>query len=106
MIRRRALSRPARALLAELIKAPHEWRHGYELASETGLKSGTLYPLLIRLEAQGFLEAEWRQPVASGRPPRHAYRLSAAGQRLARAEAAEGAEFAAAAGIAACKVSS
>jgi DNA-binding PadR family transcriptional regulator len=44
--------------------------------------------LLIRLEALGHLEAEWQQPAAGGRPPRHAYRLTAAGQRLARAEAA------------------
>ena len=38
-------------------------------------------------EAQGYLEAEWQQPVASGRPPRHAYRLTAAGRRLALGEA-------------------
>ena len=106
MSRQRALSKPARTLLAELLKAPHEWRHGYDLASETGLKSGTLYPLLIRLETQGYLEAEWRQPVAGGRPPRHAYRLSAAGLRLARAETAEEAKFAAATGMAAGKVPS
>ena len=106
MSRQRALSKPARTLLAALLLTPDAWRHGYDLASETGLKSGTLYPLLIRLEAQGYLEAEWRQPVASGRPPRHAYRLSAAGQRLARAEAADGAGFVAAAALAAGKVSS
>ena len=63
------------------------WSHGYELASLTGIQSGTLYPLLIRLEAQGYLEAEWQQPAAGGRPPRHAYRLTAAGQRLAQAQA-------------------
>jgi DNA-binding PadR family transcriptional regulator len=63
------------------------WSHGYELASITGIKSGTLYPLLLRLEGAGYLEAEWQAPVAGGRPPRHAYRLTAAGQRLARAEA-------------------
>ena len=106
MTRQRALSKPTRTLLATLLKAPNEWRHGYDLASETGLKSGTLYPLLIRLEAQGYLEAEWRQPVASGRPPRHAYRLSPAGQRAARAEAAEAAELVATANMAAGKVSS
>ena len=88
MIRKRALSKHARALLAALLAARDRWSHGYELTSLTGVKSGTLYPLLIRLEAQGFLEAEWQQPLASGRPPRHAYRLTAAGQRLARAEAA------------------
>ncbi|HVQ07499.1 MAG TPA: PadR family transcriptional regulator [Allosphingosinicella sp.] len=88
MSRNRTLSNPARALLAALLAAGDRWSHGYELASLTGIKSGTLYPLLIRLEAQGYLAAEWQQPVASGRPPRHAYRLTAAGQRRARAEAA------------------
>lgn len=85
--RKRALSNPARALLAALLDARDRWSHGYELASLTGIKSGTLYPLLIRFESEGYLEAEWQPPLASGRPPRHAYRLTAAGQRLARAEA-------------------
>lgn len=87
MTRKRALSNHARILLAALLEARQRWSHGYELASLTGIQSGTLYPLLIRLEAQGFLKAEWQQPAASGRPPRHAYRLTAAGERLARAEA-------------------
>ena len=87
MTRKRALSKHARALLAALLEARQRWSHGYRLASLTGIRSGTLYPLLIRLEAQGFLEAEWQQPAASGRPPRHAYRLTAAGQRLAQEQA-------------------
>ena len=84
MLRKRALSKHARALLAALLEAGPRWSHGYELASLTGIQSGTLYPLLIRLEAQGHLEAEWQQPAASGRPPRHAYRLSVTGRRLAQ----------------------
>lgn len=88
MIRKRALSRHARALLGQLLAAGDRWSYGYELQSLAGIKSGTLYPLLIRLEAQGYLEAEWQQPAASGRPPRHAYRLTAAGRLLARAQAA------------------
>ncbi|HYW16822.1 MAG TPA: helix-turn-helix transcriptional regulator [Allosphingosinicella sp.] len=88
MTRPRALSGHARALLAALLAAGPRWSYGYELASLTGIKSGTLYPLLIRLEGQSYLEAEWQQPVAAGRPPRHAYRLTAAGRRLALAEAA------------------
>lgn len=83
----RSLSKPARILLAELLAAGDEWSHGYQLAARTGIKSGTLYPLLIRLEAQKFLEAEWQQASAGGRPPRHAYRLTATGRALARAEA-------------------
>lgn len=88
MTRRRALSNHARVLLAALLDARGRWSYGYELASLTGIKSGTLYPLLIRLEAQGYLEAEWQQPVSIGRPPRHAYQLTAAGQQLAVCEAA------------------
>lgn len=84
MTRKRALSNHARALLTALLEAGQRWSHGYELANLTGIQSGTLYPLLIRLEAQGHLEAEWQQPAASGRPPRHAYRLTATGHRLAQ----------------------
>jgi PadR family transcriptional regulator PadR len=43
------------------------WRHGYGLAQETSLKSGTLYPILIRLADWGLGEASWEQgsrPVA------------------------------------------
>lgn len=50
---------------------------------ETGLLSGTLYPLLMRMTDQGLVEAEWREPTQPGRPPRHAYRLTATGFALA-----------------------
>jgi DNA-binding PadR family transcriptional regulator len=72
-------------VLAVLLAARGEWSHGYELARLADVKSGTLYPLLIRLEAQGYLEAEWQQPLERGRPPRHAYRLTANGVQFARA---------------------
>lgn len=84
MSRSRALSPQARAILAALLEAGESWSHGYDLARRADLKSGTLYPLLIRLEAQGHLEAEWQEPPEPGRPPRHAYRLTAAGVQLAR----------------------
>lgn len=87
MVRKRALSGHARALLAALAAAGPRWSYGYELTSLTGIRSGTLYPLLIRLESQGYLEAEWQKASATGRPPRHAYRLTAAGARLASVEA-------------------
>jgi PadR family transcriptional regulator, regulatory protein PadR len=85
MSRTRALSPHARMILDALLNASDQWSHGYELARLANVKSGTLYPLLIRLEAQGYLEAEWQQPVEGGRPPRHAYRLTASGVQLARA---------------------
>ena len=56
------------------------WRHGYDLLQETSLKSGTLYPLLMRLADDGLLESEWRPPVPPARAPRHAYRLSPSGR--------------------------
>lgn len=83
MARSRALSPQARNLLASLLDTAGAWRHGYDLARAAGLKSGTLYPLLIRLEAQGYLEAEWQAPEP-GRPPRHAYRLTELGVQFAR----------------------
>jgi DNA-binding PadR family transcriptional regulator len=88
VVRSRALSGHARALLSALAQAGPDWRHGYDLSRSTGLRSGTLYPLLIRLEGQGYLEAEWQPSAAAGRPPRHAYRLTASGRELARQEAA------------------
>ena len=72
-------------VLAVLLEAHGRWSHGYELSRLAGVKSGTLYPLLIRLEAQGYLEAEWQPPTEGGRPPRHAYRLTASGVQLALA---------------------
>ena len=88
MARPRSLSSHARTILAILAEANRDWRHGYELVRQSGVKSGTLYPLLIRLEGQGYLEAEWQAPAAAGRPPRHVYRLTASGMQLAREEAA------------------
>ena len=90
MARSRALSSQARCLLFKLAASGQEWRHGYELAQATGLRSGTLYPLLIRLELQGYLEAEWQSPTLPGRPPRHAYRLTVAGLAFARSLESEG----------------
>jgi DNA-binding PadR family transcriptional regulator len=75
------------ALLEALSVRAQQWRHGYDLMKETGLSSGTLYPLLMRMTEHGLVEAEWREPAQPGRPARHAYRLTAAGAALARASA-------------------
>ena len=84
MLRNRSPSRQARAVFSALLGAPLEWRHGYELAKTAGISSGTLYPLLIRLHGREMLEARWEPPERPGKPPRHAYRLTAAGLRVAR----------------------
>ena len=83
-MRTRAASPQTRAILDAMLGEPLLWRHGYDLAKLAGLSSGTLYPLLIRLHERGLLEAKWTQPERPGRPPRHAYRLSADGLAYAR----------------------
>lgn len=85
MPRSRTPSPQTRAVLEALLAQPQAWRYGYDLSREIGLKSGTLYPLLIRLSDQGWLEAEWREPAQPGRPSRHAYRLTAKGLAVASA---------------------
>jgi PadR family transcriptional regulator PadR len=78
------------SLLAALSEHPRQWRHGYDLMKDTRISSGTLYPLLMRMTDQGLLEAEWRDAAQMGRPPRHAYRLTAAGISLARSVSEDG----------------
>jgi PadR family transcriptional regulator len=84
MSRKPNTSRQTRALLAALLERSRTWRHGYDLSKETGLRSGTLYPLLMRLSEQGLLEQRWQEPERPGLPPRHVYRLTASGVALAR----------------------
>jgi DNA-binding PadR family transcriptional regulator len=67
------------SVLAALCEEPSQWRHGYALAGQTGLKSGTLYPILIRLAERGLVEACWQEEPTPGRPRRHLYRLTATG---------------------------
>lgn len=74
----------AQTLAVFAFLSPGTWRHGYELAKETGLKSGTLYPILIRLADRGLVEAIWEEEQPAGRPRRHLYRLTAEGAKVAR----------------------
>lgn len=72
-------------LLHSLAATAPRWTHGYDIMTETGLLSGTLYPLLMRMAEQGLLESEWQPPAKPGRPARHGYRLTARGLSLAAA---------------------
>jgi PadR family transcriptional regulator len=71
-------------LLQSLMDQPRKWHHGYDLSKATGLLSGTLYPILMRLSDRGFLEHKWLPSQEQGRPPRHVYRLTAQGAAHAR----------------------
>jgi DNA-binding PadR family transcriptional regulator len=79
------LSAQAVGVLRALAADPSRWRYGYDLATEVHLKSGSLYPILVRLADRGLLEATW-EPGPEGRPPRHLYRLSGAGREYLAAQ--------------------
>jgi PadR family transcriptional regulator, regulatory protein PadR len=70
-------------VLAEFLQCEREWRYGYDISRNTGLKSGTLYPILMRLAEHQMLETSW-EATAEGRPPRHMYKLTRDGLRYAR----------------------
>ena len=77
------------SVLAALCAEPAGWRHGYGIAKDTGLKSGSLYPILIRLAERGLVEARWEEEQPAGRPRRHLYRLTPGGLAQAKAALAE-----------------
>ncbi len=84
------LERVLRVFLAD-VPARH---HGYALMKAAKLPSGTLYPMLARLQEQGLVTSEWEpQPAdGSGRPPRKYYQLTGDGARVARLELAQAAK--------------
>jgi PadR family transcriptional regulator PadR len=72
-------------VLSVLLAESQAWHYGYDISRRTGLKSGTLYPILARLHESGWLETRWSEPDPPGRPPRHTYRVTADGARAAAA---------------------
>lgn len=89
---KRRLSRQTIAVLGILSNRSSNWLYGLEISKLTDLKSGSLYPILIRLAERDLLESRWLEPSEPGRPPRHVYRISAAGLKaLADAERASNA---------------
>jgi len=73
-------------ILEAFLDRPAEWKYGYDLSRVTGLKSGTLYPILMRLADRKLLETEWEAAGADnlGKPPRHMYRFTPEGMQFAR----------------------
>jgi DNA-binding PadR family transcriptional regulator len=73
-------------VLRAFLERPATESYGLELSRMTGLKSGTLYPILDRLEKIRWVESRWEDidPVAHGRPRRRFYRLTAQGVREAQ----------------------
>jgi DNA-binding PadR family transcriptional regulator len=70
-------------VLDAFLQASKDWKYGYDISRNTGLKSGTLYPILIRLAERKLLDTSW-ESAEIGKPPRHLYRLTPQGLRFAR----------------------
>ncbi|WBB75174.1 helix-turn-helix transcriptional regulator [Micromonospora sp. WMMD1128] len=85
------LTIPVIKVLSALLAEPDAPRYGLDLMRLTGLPSGTLYPVLHRLQAADWLAADWEDvdPIAAGRPARRYYRLTGEGIRSARLALAE-----------------
>ncbi|OLB64594.1 MAG: PadR family transcriptional regulator [Actinobacteria bacterium 13_2_20CM_2_72_6] len=83
------------SVLRAFLEAPTRERYGLEIGAMAGLPSGTIHPILSRLEEFGWLRSHWEDvdPRESGRPRRRYYSLEpgggerAARQAVARADA-------------------
>lgn len=74
-------------VLRHLLMTPSEAQYGREIGQATGLKTGTLHPILARLERAGLVESYWEEPREhedAGRPRRRYYRFTTNGADTAR----------------------
>jgi DNA-binding PadR family transcriptional regulator len=79
------LTYPTALVLQALSQGFH---HGFDIMDATGLPSGTVYPILRRLDREGLLDSKWEDQAAAQReqrPPRRYYAITAAGERMLRA---------------------
>ncbi len=68
-------------VLEVFLEYPSEQLAGAEVHQRCGIASGTLYPILIRLESAGWFVSQWESidPSSAGRPRRRLYRLTSTG---------------------------
>ena len=90
------LTKPLERVLKTFLAHPDQPRYGYDLMQAARLPSGTLYPMLARLQDEGLVTSQWELPGdgdrdSSGRPPRKYYQLTGEGVRVARLEIAQAA---------------
>ncbi|MGW0193992.1 PadR family transcriptional regulator [Nonomuraea sp. NPDC003201] len=81
------MTMPTQAVLRALLRGPGTECSGLEVCALTELPSGTVYPILARLEHIGWVESRWEEPethVAEGRPRRRYYRITPDGAEQAR----------------------
>ena len=82
------LTGPLKRVLRVFLADTSAHHHGYDLMKAAGLPSGTLYPMLARLEDQKLVTSAWETPQAGGERPRRYYQLTGEGIRVARLELA------------------
>ena len=77
---------PTQRVLETLLDGPNREYYGLEIGEAAGLRSGTVHPILARLEGYGWLTSRWEDvdPSEEGRPPRRYYRLTPDGVQAAR----------------------
>jgi DNA-binding PadR family transcriptional regulator len=82
MSRRR--NRPISGSTAAVLRAIADGAsYGFDIMDATALASGTVYPILSRLEERGLVETRWEEPDEhrrEGRPARKYYRLTDEGR--------------------------
>jgi PadR family transcriptional regulator PadR len=80
------ISHQTRLVLQAFLDAPGNEMYGFALTQTTGVKAGTLYPILERLSAEGWLNARWEDidEHAAARRRRRYYQLTAVGEQHAR----------------------
>lgn len=85
------LTIPTRLVLSVLLAEPETELYGLEVAERSGLPTGTLHPILARLEGLGWATSRWEEVDAAvvGRPRRRYYRLTATGRREAQRRLAD-----------------
>ncbi|UOY03759.1 PadR family transcriptional regulator [Blastococcus sp. PRF04-17] len=78
---------PTQRVLEVLLEDPQRELYGLEIGEAAGLRSGTVHPILARLEGYGWVASRWEEIDASaeGRPPRRYYGLTPSGVAAAHA---------------------
>ena len=83
------MTAPLERVFRVFLDDPAALRYGYDLMKAAGLPSGTLYPLLARLQAGGLVASAWETPHHDGERPRRYYHLTGEGIEVARLELAQ-----------------
>jgi DNA-binding PadR family transcriptional regulator len=80
------MTQTTQAVLRALLEQPSTEMYGLEICAKAELPSGTIHPILARLERLGWLESSWEEidPHEQGRPRRRYYKLSSSGAERAR----------------------